>query len=338
MSARPRFRSALGHVLDAYADRCEAGHAERTLEGDYLTLRLLDEHLVESGYSGGAIPGEMLEGWISQLLEDLSPATVALHQRKANAILRLAATFGVPCREIEPVSVADAYQPYIFSPEQLVRLCAAADDISFKPASSYPWIRAEVPVLTRVFMGCGTRTSETLCLRMRDLDLDRGILTMRTTKGGVERYVPVADGLRDCLETYCRAMGVLGQPGSYLFPGLDRDSHLPRNMYYLSFRKMAAEAGIDPLGPRNGGQRGICPYCMRHTFACMALLHLQEQGVVVDNVYPYLSSYMGHKGLYSTERYLKLVEPMASRALKAYEEVVRPVYGGRAFDRGEVWD
>jgi integrase len=132
-------------------------------------------------------------------------------------------------------------------------------------------------------------------------------------------------------------MGVLGQPDARLFPGLDRDVSLPRNMYYVSFRKMAAEAGIDAQR-EHGRQRGVCPYCMRHTFACMSLLHLQKQGVIVDNVHPYLSAYMGHGGLYSTERYLKLVEPMMSSSLAGYEALVAPVYAGRAFDRDEVWE
>ena len=74
-----------------------------------------------------------------------------------------------------------------------------------------------------------------------------------------------------------------------------------------------------------------------YPFACMAVLHLQKQGVIVDNIYPYLSSYMGHKDLYSTEKYLKFSEPLMNSSLEGYEEKMKSVYSGRAFNREEVW-
>ena len=99
---------------------------------------------------------------------------------------------------------------------------------------------------------------------------------------------------------------------------------------------MIAEIGIDVQRERKF-QRAVCPYCMRHTFACYALLHLQKQGIIVDNLFPYLSVYMGHKDLYSTEKYLKLSEPLITEALSDYDKKMGNIYTGRSFNRDEVW-
>lgn len=333
---KPVFQSSLGYVFDAYADKCLAEHAPSTIESDFATLKSLDDYLCRIGYHDGEITVEILEGWVAQLLEKLAPASVALHERKTRRILHFAEAFGVSSQMIDSIKVPDDYVPYIFTQEQLFKLCVAADNITFKPVSIYPWIQAEIPMLTRIYMACGTRTSETLALRMRDVDLEQSVFTMRTTKGNIERFVPFTDELREILKMYCHSMGIVGQPESYLFPGLDRNEILPGYMYRNAFNKMVQELDIS-FKREKEHQRAICPYCMRHTFACMAVLHLQKQGVIVDNIYPYLSSYMGHKDLYSTEKYLKFSEPLMNSSLEGYEEKMKSVYSGRAFNREEVW-
>ena len=334
---KPLFKSELGAVLDAFADRCLVEYAEKTLSSYFPILKSFDAFLCEAGYHGTKISIDLIEGWVAGLLENFSPSTVAHYERVIGIALHFAESFGVSYQMVEPITVPDDYQPYIFTPNQLDGLCAAADNITFTPISIYPWIQAEIPMLTRIYMSCGMRTSEPLLLRMRDVDLEQGIFTLRKTKNDIERFVPFVDELRDLLVAYCRALGILGHSESYLFPGLSLEEPFPRYMYQCSFNKMVAEVGID-IHREHKWQRAVCPYCMRHTFACMAILHLQEQGIIVDNIYPYLSAYMGHKDLYSTEKYLKFTEPLMAKSLENYNVKIKTVFSGRAFNKDEVWD
>jgi len=85
---------------------------------------------------------------------------------------------------IPPIpKVADDYVPYIFSDKELERIYRLADNLGVSKARKNPLIKFEFPMVTRLMYGCGLRIGETLALRMRDVDLVHGVLTMRHTKG-----------------------------------------------------------------------------------------------------------------------------------------------------------
>ena len=53
---------------------------------------------------------------------------------------------------------------------------------------------------------------------------------------------------------------------------------------------------------------------LRHSFAVHALLRWYQAGVDVHTKLPFLSTYMGHVSIASTQYYLRFVEPLASAA------------------------
>ena len=55
--------------------------------------------------------------------------------------------------------------------------------------------------------------------------------------------------------------------------------------------------------PDNSGPR---VHDLRHTFACHSLDQMVRSGMDAFCALPYLSTYMGHKGIESTEIYLRL--------------------------------
>ena len=334
---KPVFTCEIGPIMDSYLDKYAHEHAEASVKNVCKALTSLDTYLQTVEYSGGTITFDTLADWAEQISVGRAPGTVEQYEKNVRTFLKYAEVFGIKSQMVDLIKVPDDYEPYIFTQKELDDLCSAADNISFHPESSYPWIHAEIPMLTRIYIACGTRTEETLVLQKRDVDLEKGVFTMRTTKGDFERYVPFTDELKDMLERYCRAVGILSKPDAYLFPGKTLDKSFSQDMYHNCFKKMVAVVGIDVRRERKQ-QRAVCPYCMRHTFACMAVVRLQKQGVIVDNLFPYLSAYMGHKDLYSTERYLKLSEPLMTEALSGYEEKMKSLFTGRTFDRDEVWD
>ena len=47
---------------------------------------------------------------------------------------------------------------------------------------------------------------------------------------------------------------------------------------------------------------------LRHSFCVHALQQMVEKGMDIYCTLPFLSSFMGHRNIYSTEKYLRLVE------------------------------
>jgi integrase len=61
-----------------------------------------------------------------------------------------------------------------------------------------------MPEVFRLLYGCGFRISEVLKLRVRDVDLNQGIITVRQGKLRKDRLVPPALSLVDRLRKYAR--------------------------------------------------------------------------------------------------------------------------------------
>ena len=333
-AARPQFTSKLAWILDQYIDKCIAEHAEMTLARDFQVTKCFDRFLDSVDYSGGDISEETICDWIAQL-SYLSAGTLHGYECIIQKALRFAKSFGIRSTMPPIVKVADTYQPYIFSQAELERLCSLADNLRPHELSDYPWIHVETPMVLRILIGCGTRITETLLLQMKDVDLTTGILTMKHSKGGRERLVPVHEGLKEILIRYCMAMGIVGNPDAWLFPAKNTEEPLNGSYFAHRFSNLLAAASIKPEhSPRC---RGASVHCIRHTFACNSLQSLQKQGIHMDNRFPYLSVYMGHKGLYDTQKYLKLTAEMVSDETDAFETSIKSIFDCPVFLNTEEW-
>lgn len=54
-----------------------------------------------------------------------------------------------------------------------------------------------LPVIFRILYGCGLRVSEVLKLRLQDVNLTGGVLTIRDAKFGKDRYIPMSTSVTD---------------------------------------------------------------------------------------------------------------------------------------------
>ena len=64
--------------------------------------------------------------------------------------------------------------------------------------------------------------------------------------------------------------------------------------------------------PYEGKLRGPRLHDFRHTFAVTAMNHLSDEGNDLYVSLPILSAYLGHAGIQSTERYVRLTEDRLS--------------------------
>jgi integrase len=138
------------------------------------------------------------------------------------------------------------------------------------------------------------RLGEVLRLRVADVDLDRGVLTVRKTKFGKDRLVPPALPLVQRLQKYAARL----------------------------YRRLLLHCGIAHAG-RGKGPR---VHDLRHAFAAHALLRWCREGADLNAKLPVLATYMGHQSLSGTQRYLHLIAELfpeiTLRANAAFGDVI----------------
>ena len=194
---------------------------------------------------------------------------------------------------------ARQYVPYIFSNEELAKIFAKADACHYSPeAPQRQWI---MPILFRMLYGCGLRISEALNLRVRDVDMEIGVLTINDGKLNKSRLVPVSAELLERCRTYVRQVHVLSSPDTHFFPA-PRDRAVTKGNAYKNFRKFLWQARIS----HGGWGKGPRVHDFRHTFAVHCLRRWVLEGKDLTAYLPILKTYLGHHSFQDTSQYLRL--------------------------------
>ena len=216
------------------------------------------------------------------------------------------------------------YTPHIYSMDELQRFFAATDDCRYTCAA--PLRHHIMPVFFRLLYCCGLRSSEAISLKTDDVDLAHGVLTIRESKNGGERYVPMSEEMRRRCVSYWNAVHNGKQKHHYFFPLPPREKITYMNIYG-NFRRFLRNAGISHGGRRNP----IRIHDFRHTFAVHCLKRWVEEGRELNTCYPYLRAYMGHTLFRYTAYYLRLTAdlyPSISAKLEESYPHLIPELGG----------
>ncbi len=198
------------------------------------------------------------------------------------------------------VKITEDFVPYIFTKDEISRILRVADAIGPNKNKfvNTPHI---YPAVIRVLYGCGLRVSEALTLKCEHVDLDNGILVIMNGKNNVSRLVPVSESLRQYLFMYDSKVERSRNP--YFFPALHNERYSPTTILN-QFKKLEKKANISPLS--TGKYPRI--HDLRHTFSVHALEQMICRGIDPYCSLPILSTYLGHKGIESTEKYLRLTK------------------------------
>lgn len=217
---------------------------------------------------------------------------------------------------------------YVFTKDELRRLFASLDHMTFSPNS--PYRHFAFPLLYRMLYGCGFRISELLNLTVGDVDIKKGIVHIRDAKNGNERFVPMANSLFVRCRTYVNIVHTEHDDSFPFFFKKDGSSYCVSNIE-KNFREQLWLAGIPYLGKELGPR----VHDLRHTFICHRLNQWAEEGVDLTTMLPILSKYVGHTGIASTQYYLKLTAEAFPNVLKQMEELtgyVFPEVGGILYE------
>lgn len=269
-------------------------------------LRQFADHCEREGYPGGSITKDAVEEFLYG--RHLRASTV---RRNELALRQLAGhARAVGWHAYLPAAVTRVrvrhQVPYVFTDDEVRRLFAVIDG---QPMSSFTNKAMVDPVLFRVLYGAGLRISEALNLTLSDVDTNDGTLTIRDSKNGQGRTIPITGRLTATLGAYLVAAHPVPEPGDRVFYSRAPGRPINQSTIYLRFRGYLADAGI----PHFVG--GPHPHSLRHGFAVANLRRWAKDGADLAVMLPYLACYMGHADLRGTQYYLRLT-------VDAYPEVL----------------
>jgi integrase/recombinase XerD len=221
-----------------------------------------------------------------------------------------------------PLSVPqkpEAFQPYIYTNQDIERLIEAADS-----RHRYRWLLEPHTVRTLLLLlyGTGLRISEALRLTLADFDTDTGVLTIRETKFFKSRFVPVGTDLRGVLCSYIeRQWPQRSRSETTPLLGTVKGAPVTRQTAELVFKRLREQAGVSRPNDATFQPR---LHDFRHTFAVVRLVTWFREGKNVQRLLPHLSIYLGHGVLRDTQRYLSMTAELLQQASLCFERYARP--------------
>src|SRR5262249_50150762 len=210
-------------------------------------------------------------------------------------------------------------KPHVYSDTQINALLAAA--LALPPANGLR--RWTYHCLFGLIAVTGLRLSEVIGLQRSDVDVDDGVLTVRQSKFGKSRLVPLHPTTREALLSYAERRDAHLGPrcGSHFFVA-ERGGRLLHQYVHRVFWHLSREIGLrrpsDHTGPR--------VHDFRHGFAIRTLLGWYRKGIDVERQLPVLSTYLGHAYVRDTYWYLSACPELMGEAARRLDRQweVRP--------------
>lgn len=137
--------------------------------------------------------------------------------------------------------------------------------------------------LIMMLYSTGLRVSEVVRVRLDDLDGDRGMIRVRSGKGGKDRYTLLSDRCQAAINDHLRFRSARSP---WLFPGARDGRHVTARSVQKTVARIGRQARLE---------KRLTPHVLRHTFAT----HLLESGTDIRVI----QTLLGHTSTRTTEIY-----------------------------------
>ena len=201
-------------------------------------------------------------------------------------------------------------RPYIYTQAEIHRLTVAARNL-YSPRK----LRCHTYYcLVGLLATTGMRSGEAIRLADGDVNLAEGLITIRESKFGKSRVVPLHRTTVKALAAYkARRDAFLKKTGAPTF--FVNERRQPISSPYKSFRDICCAAGLEKM------REGVRPrmHDLRHTFAVQTLLAWYRSGADVERNLPILSTFLGHSCVENTYWYLSSTPELMGAACERLE-------------------
>jgi integrase len=207
--------------------------------------------------------------------------------------------------------------PHIYSRSEIDALLEVARQLK---ASAYSPLRPRMfYLLIMLLYTTGMRLGEALRLRLGDIDLKSQSLCIRQTKFFKSRLVPLSSSVMKELRDYLRLRqrsGAPTNPDSFIFQNPHQKGPYSNSAIQEPFQRMLKHLGLK----LTQGHSGPRIHDLRHTFAVHRLEEWYRRGCDVQSRLGLLSTYLGHVGIASTQRYLTMTTELLQQASQRFNQ------------------
>jgi len=274
-------------------------------EGEISEIRLFDNFLLKENYNKQLLSREIVDIYI------ISIKNKALKTRHNNfSVLK---EFSIYLKMFESKSYKimknifrnpPRKKSYIFSEKEISLLlesfCCHKKNDDLASITNY--------TILGLLAFTGLRIQECLNLNIKQWDSENRLLFINKGKFSKDRLIPLDKSVNDKLKDFFKVRSK--------YKSMDEDELLFINrkmtrVKQATFRKLFNNK-LQELNISNNGLNCRAPivHSLRHYFAATTLLNWVKIGRNTNNMLPYLSTYMGHVSLDSTQIYLQSVKEL----------------------------
>ena len=199
-------------------------------------------------------------------------------------------------------SKSTKYDAHIYTEDELKRFFSVVDK-SKSVALECPYRGVVMPVFFRILYTSGMRVSELRLAKIKDINLDKGSITIRNSKNHKDRVVPIHPALVIKCINLKESIHLNSSEDEYFFmirPG----QPMSLGNVYKNFRRYLDKAGIPHTG------HGPRIHDFRHTYCVNLFRKWSMEGKDLMAYMPYMRTMLGHEGFEETAYYLKLTSEM----------------------------
>jgi len=303
--------NALSHHLQGYLE-LRHGLGFKLVDSEYLLQKFVN---FAQQQKAQFITTQLALRWSTQSTA-CHPARLAVRYRS----VRLFAQYlsGIDSRtEIPPLGLlAQRYQrviPYLYSNIEVAHLIEAAE----KLRGPTPLRAVTYSTLFGLLAVTGMRVGEAIRLERGDVDHDRQLLTVRESKNGQTRLIPIHPTTQAMLWRFEQLRNqVHPKPQSPCFFLSEEGKRLTHTTVRKWFLVISLRIGLRKPADRHGPRI----HDLRHHFAISALLNWYRTKVDVETHLPELSTFLGHRNIADTYWYLSATPELLRLATLRLEQ------------------
>ena len=206
--------------------------------------------------------------------------------------------------------------PYIFTRKQMEDIFRECDKLALPYYSNMNTALIAIPALIRFLYSTGARIGEALAIKNMDVDYRNHQVVIRKTKNQMQRIVPINPSLEEAMKQYEQYRNrmpvedIADTEHSFFVKANGKPFTL--NAAYRWFKVVLKQCGI----PHIGKQQGPRVHDIRHSCAVHSLEKMAKDGVDIYCALPILSTFLGHKTIAGTEKYVRMTQEIYPEIIK----------------------
>ena len=215
------------------------------------------------------------------------------------------------------------FTPHIYTKQEIASIFRECDKLYCHRKYLYS-SKCIMPCLIRLLYSTGIRINEALRLTHADVDLEDGTLMLCDCKNRQDRLIPLSLSMREICRDYIdykQSVGLPCLPQDRFFTATDGRTSRSVTIYEI-FRMIVYRAGL----PHGGRGKGPRLHDLRHTFCVNSLVKMAGEGMDLYASMPVLMTYMGHKSLSATNRYVRITEDMFPNLIHKVDETYKYIF------------